>query len=283
MKKYILVYLGCLIQAFAIACILKPNDLVVAGITGWAIVMEHWIGISYVYIYYFTCLLILGAAYIWLGPKAARRIVLLSVTYPLILIGANQVSFNFIEPGTEKIVICIFYGVFMGLGTGLVLREGFTQGSSDTLAKVLHRLIGRGFSLPQMMLALDCSILLLSLTVFSKTTILYALIIQFTYSRVVSFVLFGGNMRIVKMVIISKYLKEIKESFHEELELNYSIDYVANRHGEMMEKIISVCPLRDAVHAREIALKIDPHAFINFVPTVEAWGKDSFLQKNDEP
>lgn len=281
MRQYLTVLIGCIIQAFAISCILKPNDLVVAGITGWAIVLEHWIHIPYTYIYYVTVLCILLSAYLVLGKRAAKRIVFLSLTYPLLLIVANALSFNFIDEGTEKIVICIFYGVFMGFGTGLVLKEGFSQGSSDTLAKVIHKLWGHGLTLPQMMLAIDVFILLISLTVFSKVTVLYALIIQFTYSKVISFVLFGGNMRIVKMVIISKNVEAIKQLLDDELEVGYSLDYVVNKKGEVMERIISVLPFRDAAQTRERAQQVDPNVFINFVPTLEAWGKDSFLQKRE--
>lgn len=89
-----------------------------------------------------------------------------------------------------------------------------------------------------MMLAIDVFILLISLAVFSKVTVLYALIIQFTYSKVISFVLFGGNMRIVKMVIISKNVEAIKQLLDDELEVGYSLDYVVNKKGEVMERII---------------------------------------------
>ena len=89
-------------------------------------------------------------------------------------------------------------------------------------------------------------------------------------------------MRIVKMVIISKNVEAIKQLLDDELEVGYSLDYVVNKKGEVMERIISVLPFRDAAQTRERAQQVDPNVFINFVPTLEAWGKDSFLQKREE-
>ena len=150
MKKkrldYLIVYLGCFIQAFAITCILKPNNLTVGGITGLSLTIGKIISINYTYLYYFICLLILFTAKIFLGNKEAKKIILLSTTYPLILMIMNNFRFNFLSDTPDKLLICIYYGIFMGVGTGLVLKKGFSQGSSDTLSKVIQ--LGKNLSTP---------------------------------------------------------------------------------------------------------------------------------------
>lgn len=143
MKKkvfdYIIIYTGCFIQAFSITCILKPNNLTVGGITGLALTIDKFTGINYTYLYYSICLLILVCARIFLGMKEVKKIILLSTTYPIILIVMNHFKFNFLADTPDKILICIYYGIFMGIGTGMVLKKGFSQGSSDTVAKILHK------------------------------------------------------------------------------------------------------------------------------------------------
>lgn len=282
MKKYFLVYLGAFIQIFAITCILKPNHLTVGGITGLSLSIEKLIGINYTYIYYFICLLIIVFAKIYLGKEEVKRILLLSLTYPVLLIIGNKFSFNFIEEGTEKIVICIYYAIFMGIGTGLILREGFSQGSSDTLSKIVNKKILPFLDLSRVIFIIDLTILLISLITFSKTVVLYAIIIQFIYSRVLAFVLFGSNDRVVKMVIISPEIEQIKMLFRYKLKYNFSIDYVYNKDKELKEKIIYIGFLKDCIQVKNLIHKIDKDAFINIVPTIGAWGKDNSLQKFEE-
>lgn len=120
-------YIGCIIQAFSIVCILKPNNLVTGGITGLSLTIGKVINMNYTYIYYGICILILISAKIILGIKEVKKIILLSTTYPLILILMNNIKFNFLQDTSDKILICIYYGIFMGIGTGLVLKKDFLK------------------------------------------------------------------------------------------------------------------------------------------------------------
>ena len=284
MKKkvldYFIVYLGCFIQAFAITCILKPNNLTVGGITGLSLTIGEIIYINYTYIYYFICLLILFTAKIFLGNKEAKKIILLSTTYPLILMLLNNFSYNFLSDTPDKLLICIYYGVFMGVGTGLVLKKGFSQGSSDTLSKVIQKKLFPFIGINQVMLCIDIFILLISSFVFGKTAVLYAIIIQMVYSKSISVVLFGFGSSLVKVVIISDKKEEIEKFLIDKIHRRYSIGFLKGGHlGEKREKIISICSLREAMLIKDFISKIDIDAFINFVPIISAWGKDNGLEK----
>lgn len=280
---YIVVYLGCFIQAFSIVCILKPNNLTVGGITGLSLTIGKILDINYTYIYYATCLLILVAAKIVLGMREVKKIILLSTTYPLILILVNQIKFNFLHDTPDKILICIYYGIFMGIGTGLVLKRGFSQGSSDTVAKILHKKLFSFMGISQVLLGLDISILLASAFVFGRTAVLYAIIMQMVYSKTISVVLFGFGSSLVKVVIISSQLDKISAFMRDTINRDYSIGYVYGGYNHIKrEKIISVCSLREAMLIKDFITKIDEEAFINIVPTISAWGKEDGLQNLKE-
>lgn len=283
-KKTILdlsiVCLGCIIQAFSITCILKPNNLVVGGITGVSLSFSKVIDINYTYIYYFICMGILILAKVVLGKGEIKRIIFLSLTYPLILICMNKISFNFMEGTEDKILICLYYGIFMGIGTGLVLKKGFSQGSSDTLAKILHKKIFYFMELSQVLLMLDIAILLLSGFVFGKTAILYAIIMQVVYSKTISVVSFGFGSSMVKVVIISGKLLEISDYILNTMQRSYSVGNIyGGQSGIKRDKVILVCSLKEAMFLKEHIKLIDDGAFINFVPTIGAWGKEDGLQK----
>ncbi len=287
MKKkimnYVIVYIGCFIQAFSITCILKPNNLTVGGITGLSLTLEKFIGINYTYLYYSICLMILVCAYIFLGVKEVKKIILLSLTYPVILIVMNHFKFNFLADTPDKILICVYYGIFMGIGTGMVLKKGFSQGSSDTVAKILHKKIFPFMGFTQVLLMLDITILLFSGFAFGKTAVLYAVIMQMVYSKTISAVLFGFGSSLVKVVIISDQLVKISQFMSNTINRGYSIGHViGGRNHVKREKIISVCSLREAMLIKDFITKIDEDAFINIVPTIGAWGKEDGLQNLKE-
>ena len=280
---YIVVYIGCLIQAFSIVCILRPNNLTVGGITGLSLTIGKIFNMNYTYIYYAICLLILAAARVVLGMREVKKIILLSTTYPVILILVNQIKFNFLHDTPDKILICIYYGIFMGIGTGLVLKRGFSQGSSDTVAKILHKKLFSFMGISQVLLCIDITILLISGFVFGRTAVLYAIIMQMVYSKTISVVLFGFGSSLVKVVIISSHLDKISTFMSETINRGYSIGYVYGGHNHVKrKKIISVCSLREAMLIKDFITKVDENAFINIVPTISAWGKEDGLQNLKE-
>ncbi len=280
---YVVVYVGCIIQAFSVVCILKPNNLIVGGITGLSLTIGKIINFNYTYIYYAICLFILLAARIVLGMREVRKIILLSTTYPIILILMNHIKFNFLSDTPDKILICIYYGIFMGIGTGLVLKRGFSQGSSDTVAKILHKKLFSFMGISQVLLCIDITILLMSGFIFGRTAVLYAIIMQMVYSKTISIVLFGFGSSLVKVVIISDQLNKISIFMKNTINRGFSIGYVyGGRNHIKREKIISVCSLREAMLIKDFITKIDEDAFINIVPTISAWGKEDGLQNLKE-
>lgn len=41
-QEVAIILIGCFLTAFAVDCILKPSGLAVTGVTGVAMVLEHW-------------------------------------------------------------------------------------------------------------------------------------------------------------------------------------------------------------------------------------------------
>lgn len=282
LSNYFIVYLGCIIQAFSITCVLKPNRLTVGGITGLSLAIGELIHVEYTYLYYGICLGILILAKNFLGIKEVKKIILLSVTYPLILIFMNKISFNFLKDTPDKILICIYYGIFMGIGTGLVLKKGFSQGSSDTVAKILQKKFFNFMEINQVLLGLDITILLISGFVFGRTAVLYAIIMQMVYSKTINTVLFGFGSSLVKVVIITNETKEVCE-YLKGINKGYSIGHIYGGYNLIKrEKIISVCSLKEAMNIKNYVKTIDKDAFINIVSTIAAWGKEDGLQNLEE-
>lgn len=272
---YLTVYLGCAIQAFAVTCILKPNGLVVGGFTGVSLVLGKLVNIKYTFIYYTLCISVLILTWFLLGKKEVLKILLLSTTYPLILILFDNISFNFIEYSSNGILLsCIYYGIFSGIGTGLILKKGFSQGSSDTVAKILNKKLLPFMSISQILLIIDILILALSAFVFGKNAVLYAIVMEMIYTKVMESVLFGFGSSLVKMVVISEKTDDIAEFILKELGRSVSIGTITGAYSNVNKrKVILICSTKESMLVKNFAAKIDKNAFINLVPVIFAWGK----------
>lgn len=280
---YLIVYVGCMIQAFAVTSILRPNGLIVGGFTGVSISVGKLMNLNYTYIYYMLCLLVLVSAWIILGKKEALKIILMSLTYPMILIAFDRMHFNFIDPqNDDKLLICIYYGIISGIGTGLILKRGFSQGSSDTLAKIINKKIFPYMSLSQILLAIDISILAMSGFVFGKTLVLYAIVMQMIYAKTIDSIMFGFGSSLVKMVIISTEIDQISEFIRSSLNRGLSIGSIVGGHSEKpRRKILSICSVRESVLIKDFSAKVDKDAFIISIPVISAWGKGNGFEDLD--
>lgn len=273
-NDYFVVYLGCLLQAFAVTCILKPNNLVVGGFTGFSMAIGNVLHINYTIIYYTLCLLILISTWIVLGKKDALRIMLLSITYPLILMIFDKFSFNFIDNTADKLLICIYYGIISGFGMGLILKRGFTQGSSDTLAKLIHKKALPFVSIGKILLGIDTTVLIICGFIFGRTAVLYAIIMQIVYSKTVDLVILGFDTTFVKIIILTKKPDEVTNYILNTLKRGVSTSSVIGaRTNKENPKLICVCSSKELLLIKNFVATIDKDAFINAVPVLSVWGK----------
>jgi len=272
LKSYLFVYIGCIIQAFSVNVILKPNNLTVGGFTGLSLALEKIIGVRYSLIYYLLCLITLILAFKFLGRKAGLKIVLLSLTYPLILM-----VFDFFNLFTiildDKLLVCIYYGVLTGIGSGLVLREGFSQGSSDTLARITNILLLPHINIAKILFVIDVAVLLICGSVFGLNSILYALVMQAIYMKTLDSVLMGMRAQLVKVIIITSKTEEVKIYIKEVLHRGVSLGNNSNDSNSLQLKLISICSTKEAYAIKEYVARIDKNAFINMAPVISVWGK----------
>ena len=196
LKEYALLILGCFITAFASNSVLKPNGLSTSGITGLSIVLESMTGVNYSYIYYIFTIAILIATLILMGKKEVMKIIMLSVLYPTLLVLLQSLNIEIILDDTILVVIC--FSVLYGLGVGIVLRLSYSYGGTDTIAKIIQKKLLPFVNISFIMLLLDGLILILTGFVLGIKVALYGLIIQFLFTKVIDYVMFGVGTKLYK-------------------------------------------------------------------------------------
>lgn len=270
-QEVAIILIGCFLTAFAVDCILKPSGLAVTGVTGVAMVLEHWFGINYTYTNYLFTLMIAVATYFLLGKKEFFRILALSIIYPVILVIFNHFSFQLIYDDLP--LTCITFSLFYGTGIGMILRLGYSFGGSDTLAKILSVKSRGRISIGQAILLLDGSVILLSAFVLDRKAILYMLICQVLYVRVMERAMMGFQGSLYQVEIISSQSCEILSFILHQLNRGATLQKIQGGYSATeFSKITCICSAKEFVRLRNHVGDTDSQAFLYSTTIYGVWG-----------
>lgn len=269
---YAYIIIGSILLAFATTSILKPNGLITGGITGISIIIDKVLNINYTYVYYVLSLGVLISARMFLSKREAFKILFLAVFFPIVLIFAEKFQLEFIQ--NDTFLASIYFGIIGGLGSGLILKKGFSIGGTDTVAKIIHRRLFPFMSISQILLSIDVSIITVSLFVFDTNIALYAILTQIVFIKAIDIVLFGLGTKKVKIEIISEVNYDIKEFILNTIKRGISAyEIIGGYTNTRKEKITTICSPRESMLIRDFIAKRDANAFVSVIPISSVWGK----------
>lgn len=263
---------GCVSLAFGITAILRPNGLITGGTPGLAIVIAGLTGINYTLIFYAATLIILVGTFVLLGKVEGFKIILLSILFPAILVIFEILHFEFIE--SDLFLASVYYGLFAGVGVGLIFKRGFSLGGTDTLAKMIRRKVLPFMSISQILLVIDVLVILSSLLIFDKRIALYGIIALYIFMKTVDIILFGFGSRKVKIEAISEQSDEISKFIMQSIHRGTSIYEIRGGYSnETKSKVVSICSPRESMLIKRFIAHTDPKAFVYVIPVSSVWGK----------
>ncbi len=173
-KKILWILIGAMIYSFGIHNIHQRTDITEGGVIGLMLLAEHWLKISPAYItpvLDFICYLL---AFKFLGISFIK----VSAVSTLFVSGFYKI-WELFPPmlpdlSAYPLIAAILGGIFVGVGVGIIIRQGGSAGGDDALALVishtLHWPIARSY------LFTDVTVLLLSLTYIPFRRIVFSLI-----------------------------------------------------------------------------------------------------------
>ena len=218
LKDWSLVTLGNLLVAFSFSFFLDPNNLVIGGTTGLATIFREIFNIdpSITAFVINTSLLIIGL--FLLGKEFFIKTFYSTVVFP-VMIKVLNLLYTLITPKGEILIsdpmlVIIFSSLILGVGIGLVLRQGGTTGGTEVGQKILFKFMHIPVSVS--LFLIDGVIILLgALLIKEEGQImdfhmgLYAVIFAYLSGMVMDQIVFSGfNSRAVN--IISDKNDEIK-------------------------------------------------------------------------
>lgn len=274
--------LGSFITAFAVSCIIVPNNLAVGGYTGLSLVLEKLTGIKYTYVYYIFSFATLAMALIFLGKKAFLKIISLSIMYPTMLVITNKLNYTFVSG--DKFLVCIYFSLVFGIGGAIVIRRGLTYGGTDTLARILNKKFFKNYSISKLILIIDALIIVIIGFSFGKDVALYALVNHYMFIKVLEYFLFGFRSQLYKVSIISDNYKEITDFIFANLKRGATIHNVEGAYtNESRKMVVCICSPEQSSEIRTFLADKYPNSFMEVSPIISVFAEGKrFIKLKEE-
>lgn len=281
-KDYSLIVIGSFILAVGFVFFISPHRIVPGGVYGIAIVVHYMTQGTFSFwpegipIGLFGLLLnipltIMGIKV--LGPRFGIKTV---VGFVLSSVFMDLITYMRVDGDAalvpDILLSCVFGGVLVGFGLGLIFKSRATSGGSDIIAMMIAK--HTRMQLGQLMIYVDSIIVLLSLVAFNDWQIpLYSWVVIYITGRAIDLVLEGVDYNKALMIISEKH-EDIRHKILIDLERGGTyLKGTGMYTGEDKHIIYTIVSRREVAILEEYINSIDPDAFITVMNTHEILGE----------
>lgn len=266
-KDYVMITIGVTAAVAGLNIFLVPNKIAAGGVSGIATIFYHIfhipLGISIV---------ALNIPLFAFGLRLLGKSFAIRTTYGLLLYSVLAEIFPI--PQTDDIFLgCIYGGVLVGIGVGMVVRAGGSTGGTDMGAKILSvrfRSIGIG----AFVFGLDFLVIAAAGLIFEPTAALYAIASLFITTKIIDFIAVGLSMA-KAFYIISDHSEQISKAILERMQRGVTA-FAAKGQYSNKDKTVLLCVLRwrtEGAKLKKLVKEIDPQAFVIVADVKEVVGE----------
>ena len=268
--NWILILVGNLLYALSVKLFLLPANLMSAGTTGIALVVNHVTGMPISWFIFAFNVVMLCVGWRVLGRKFAMTTCFSSLFYPIALEVLDQV----LGPVsiTDNIMLnTLFAGMGLGLSLGLVLRSGASTGGMDIPPLILKKYLNVPVSVS--LWTFDFVIMVSQLYFHRAEDLLYGVLLLLAMSVTLNKVMLLGTSK-TEVKIISQHSAQIREVILSQVDRGVTI-----LHGEggslhhETEVILSIVSNHELPRIEQLSRAIDPDSFIIVSRVTEVWGR----------
>ncbi|MCD6064730.1 MAG: hypothetical protein K0R82_2641 [Flavipsychrobacter sp.] len=258
---------GILFASFALKAFLVPNQFLDGGVTGVSLLLHEIYHINVGYL-----IVLVNIPFIILGAYQVNRRFAIKTLISVIALALCLLFIPFPVITSDKLLVSLFGGFFLGLGIGLGMRGGCAIDGIEILA--LYTLRRSGFTISEIILGLNVVIFLIAALHLGLPTALYAMLTYYVATRTIDYVI-EGLEEYTGVTIISGQSQAVKEKLVKELGRGITI-YKGER-GFMKDSfevsqdcdiVFTVVTRLEVRRLRNVVHHLDPKAFI-FTNTIK--------------
>ncbi len=268
--KYTSFIVGLFLISLAFNIFYSPYNIVTGGASGISIIFRELININPSITIGIVSLIAIIISFLFLEWHTTKKTLVGSILFPIFVEGTAFIS-NYIDIGNTSILLLMIYGgVLTGIGNGLILKTGFTNGGLIVFAQIMHKYLK--ISLGKANLIINSTIVILGSFIFGIPNLLYAIITNLIMSYFTDRILLGISDSKTFYIITEK--EEIIKEFIIN-KLHHSAVIINSQGGYKNQKqktIMSVIPTKEYFIVKEVIQELDPQAFFLITDAYEVEG-----------
>lgn len=268
-REYMVLGIGVVLTALGLDLFLVPNKIAAGGVGGIATILYHLFGFPVGMVMlvlnvplFAWGLYRLGFVY---GFRSLLGMIALSV--------AVDVMAPFLPvPTRDPLLACLYGGVLVGVGLGLVFRAKGTTGGTDFAAAILRTYLG--INVGQILFAIDGLVVLAAGFAFRSAELaMYALITIFVSAWLIDLVQEGFTFA-KAFLIISNHPDRVARVVLRDLERGATVWRAKGAYtGEEREVLLTVVNRAEVTRLKDLVYGVDPRAFVILADVHEVLGE----------
>ena len=269
-KEFALITICILLVAISVVYFFEPNNIAAGGITGLAIVINHYIPFISIgplvlmmdAVLFVIALIVLGAKF---GAKTIYSSVLLSVSMWLM---QTFIPINI----TNDLMLATIFGTLISAGgMAIVFNANASTGGTDIIAKILNKFFH--IEIGKSLLMVDFLVTLLGAITFGINMGLYGLLSVIINGVVIDNIIAGFKTK-SEITIISDKNKDISKFILNDLERGCTfIKGVGGFTGKDTALLYTVLDRSEFIKLKNKIREIDKNAFITVGEVHEVMGE----------
>lgn len=285
-KTFLIIFLAGFVNAFGVGCLLMPGLLIDGSMSGTAIVINKvlpQVSMS-------TLLVVMNLPFFIFAAKKLNRNYLIYSIYAvicysfamyvevtvlkldvIIIKALSQIQTDLFKDDYVMFLCAMFGGIFSGLGSGIIIRQGGTLDGIEVTAVMLSKKIG--FSVGQIIMAYNIILLFVAAFIFNLTSALMSIFAYVIASKVIDGVVEGLDKAKAAMIISDNGL-EIAKALNEKLGRGVTIingnGYFQNNNKKIVYYVVNRFEI---AMMKDIVLSVDKNAFIAINEVTDVLGQ----------
>jgi uncharacterized membrane-anchored protein YitT (DUF2179 family) len=273
-RDYVLMTLGVAISVCGLNLFLVPNNIAAGGVSGIAMILHYLFQVNLG-----LTIAVLNIPLFIFGFKKMGKSFAIRTAYCLALYSVLAAVIPADTPPTKDIILgCLYGGVLMGTGLGIVIKVGGSTGGSDMAGVILNARF-KSFSISTFVLMIDFLVIGTAAFVFKNegegyALALYAIASLYISTKLMDFISVGLHAA-KAFYIISDKNDEIARMILEKMDRGVTA-LSAKGVYTGREKTVLMCVIQwrtEGARLKSLVKSVDPHAFVIVGDVKEVMGE----------
>nr|WP_277300729.1 YitT family protein [Veillonella montpellierensis] len=276
MIRYILIIVGALIYTAGLEFFLVPNHIIDGGVVGISLMAASVSGISFSFF-----VVLINIPFLYVGYRVLGKSFTMSTLFGILWMAIFSVLFHKAHyvVTTDPFLGAIFGGIILGVGVGLIIRNGGSLDGSEVVAIIFDK--RSSFSVGEVVMALNFVILGAAGFVYSWNSAMYSLIAYFIAYKMIDITITGLEESKGVMIITDEdKAGSISDALNARLGRGVTVIYGEGGYLKQPKRILySVVTRLEITKLKDIVYEQDDKAFITISDVHDVFG-GQFQKKN---